>query len=110
MNNNKIALPAEFGADTRFELRPTAPFNGTPEEEAFERLKTRLLATRLEESGAEWETPLRDAAGEAAALAWTTPIALLVFPALFEEKAATAILQTRRQARILKRSRELLAA
>jgi len=109
MKNEKIALLTEFGADTRFELQPTAPFSTTPED-AFERLKAQLLANCLEEAGTSWETPLRDAAGEAAALAWTTTIPLLVFPALFEEKAATAILQTRRQARILKRSRELLAA
>ena len=109
MKNKKIALQAEFGAETRFELQPGALFSATPEG-TFERLKDRLLAGRIEESGAEWKTPLRDAAGEAAALAWTTPIPLLVFPVLFEEKAATAILQSRRQARILKRSRELLAA
>jgi len=109
MKKKKIALRAEFDAETRFELQPVAPFRAATEE-AFERLKGRLLAARLEEAGTKWEAPLQDAASEAAALAWTTPVPLLVFPALFEEKATAAIFQTRRQARILERSRELLAA
>jgi hypothetical protein len=109
MKTKKIALKAEFGAETRFELSPVAPFHVAHENE-FERLKGKLLAGRLQEAGTKWDAPLRDAAGEAAALAWTTPIPLLVFPVLFEEKAAAAVLQTRRQARILKKSRELLTA
>lgn len=108
MKTNKITLEAEFGAETRFELAAT-PFRVTSDDE-FERLKSRLLAGRLQEAVTRGEASLRNAASEAAALAWTTPFPLLVFPALFEEKAATAILQARRQARILKRSRELLAA
>ncbi|HEV2327186.1 MAG TPA: hypothetical protein VGY56_00175 [Verrucomicrobiae bacterium] len=109
MNTKKIALEAEFGAETRFELQPVDTFRAIHENE-FERLKARLLAIRQQEAGAKWEAPLRDAANEAAALAWTTPAPLLVFPVLFEEKAAAAVLQNRRQARILKKSRELLAA
>jgi hypothetical protein len=109
MKTNRIALQAEFGAETRFELQPRDAFRAHHEYE-FERLKARLLAIRQQEAGAKWEGPLRDAAGEAAALAWTTSTPLLVFPVLFEEKAAAAVLQDRRQARILKKSRELLAA
>jgi hypothetical protein len=109
MNTKKIALQTEFDADTRFELQPVDEFRAIHENE-FERLKARLLAIRQQEAGTKWEEPLRDAANEAAALAWTTPTPLLVFPVLFEEKAATAVLQDRRQARILKKSRELLAA
>lgn len=109
MKNNKITLETEFDAGTRFELLPAMAVRIAPEAE-FERLKGRLLERRLQEAGTKWETPLRDAAGEAAALAWTTHIPLLVYPILFEEKAATAILQGKRQARIFKRSRELLAA
>jgi hypothetical protein len=63
----------------------------------------------LQQAGTRWEEPLRDAASEAAAIAWTTTIPLLVFPALFEEKAIGAVLQAKRQTRILKKSRELLA-
>jgi hypothetical protein len=106
MNTKKIALRTEFGAEERFELPPIAPFG----ENEFERLKGKLLASRLREAGTKWEAPLRDAAGEAAAIAWTTTVPLLVFPALFDEKAAAAVLQDKRQARILKKSRELLAA
>jgi hypothetical protein len=109
MNTKKIAVLAEFGAETRFELQPVDAFRAIHENE-FERLKARLLAIRQQEAGAKWEAPLRDAANEAAALAWTTPTPLLAFPVLFEEKAAAAVLQDRRQARILKKSRELLAA
>ncbi len=53
--------------------------------------------------------PLRRAANEAAALAWLTPYALLVFPTLLEEKAQAARHQTLRQAGIRRRSRNLLA-
>jgi hypothetical protein len=109
MNTKKIALQAEFAAETRFELQPVDAFRAIHENE-FERLKARLLAIRRQEAGVKWEASLRDAANEAAALAWTTSTPLLVFPVLFEEKAAAAVLQNRRQARILKKSRELLAA
>jgi hypothetical protein len=109
MKSKRFALQAEFGAETRFELQPVDAFRAIHEND-FERLKARLLAVRQREAGQKWEGPLRDAANQAAALAWTTPAPLLVFPLLFEEKAAAAILQDRRQARILKKSRELLAA
>jgi hypothetical protein len=57
----------------------------------------------------ELTPPLRRAANDAAALAWATLYPLLVFPVLFEEKIAAALRQAERQARIFKRSRELLA-
>jgi hypothetical protein len=109
--NNKIRVPARFGPETRFEVRPAppAPFRATQETE-FERLKGRLLARQLAEApAAELNPPLRRAANEAAALAWATLFPLLVFPVLFEEKIEAALRQAERQARILKSSRELLA-
>ena len=109
MKTKKIILDADFGAETRFEVQPVDAMRAIHENE-FEPLKARLLAIRQREAGTKWDAPLRDAANEAAALAWTTPVPALVFPALFEEKAAAAVLQNRRQARILKKSRELLAA
>jgi hypothetical protein len=113
MNTNtkskKIVLQTEFDAETRFDLQPVDAFRANHENE-FERLKARLLNIRQLEAGVKWENLLRDAANEAAALAWTTSTPLLVFPELFEEKAAAAIVQDRRQDRILKKSRELLAA
>jgi hypothetical protein len=76
----------------------------------LERLKNYLLRTRLEtlpEAG--YNAYLRRAANEAAALAWVTPYPTLVFPALFEEKAETALLQAEKQERIRERSALLLA-
>jgi len=111
MNINKTRVPAEFGPETRFELRPAspAPFRATRETE-FERLKTRLLTEQLAGATPELNTPLRRAANEAAALAWVTFYPLLVFPVLFEEKTAAAVRQVERQTRIYADSRELVAA
>jgi len=110
MNINKTRVPAEFGPETRFELRPAppAPFRATRETE-FEQLKTRLLTEQLTGATPELNVPLRRAANEAAALAWVTFYPLLVFPVLFEEKTAVALRQAQRQARIYADSRELLA-
>lgn len=111
MNKNHRYVPTEFGAETRFEVRPgsPAPFRALLETE-FERLKNKLLAAQLAEATPELNAPLRRAANEAASLAWVTRYPLLVFPVLFEEKIATAFRQVERQLRIFERSRELLAA
>ncbi len=106
MNKNRINVPTEFAAETRFEVRPN-PFLAARENE-FELLKTRLLVEQLREAEAELNAPLRRAANEAAAIAWATLFPLLVFPALFEEKIAAAVRQTEQQARIYKNSRELV--
>ena len=111
MNTNRIALRTQFGAETRFEVQPTqAGLFDAAYEGAFERLKNRLLDGRLRRDGTKWDGPLRDAASEAAAIAWTTYVPSLVFPVLFEEKVAAAVSQDKRQERILRKSRELLAA
>jgi hypothetical protein len=102
MNTNKIAVTTEFGAETRFELQPTP--------DAFTRLKDKLVALRLSQAGTKWETALRDAANDAAALAWTTTVPALVFPVLFEEKVAAAISKDKRQTSIWRKSRDLVAA
>jgi hypothetical protein len=110
MNKNKTRVPTEFGPETRFELRPTpsVPFRAVQENE-FERLKNKLLAEQLIEATPELNAPLRRAANDAAALAWATVFPLLVFPALFEEKIAAAVLRVERQARIYANS-QLIAA
>jgi len=110
MNKCTTRVPAEFGPETRFELRPAppAPFRATRESE-FERLKYKLLAEQLLAAAPELNAPLRRAANEAAALAWVTFYPLLVFPVLFEEKIAVAVRQAQRQARIYAGSREPLA-
>jgi hypothetical protein len=111
MNKNETRVPARFGPETRFEVRPAppVPFRATQDTE-FEQLKNRLLARQL--AGAptpELNPPLRRAANEAAALAWDTVFPLLVFPVLFEEKTQAALRQADRQARIYRSSCELLA-
>ena len=89
---------------------PAVPFRGTEETE-LEQLKKTLLWEKLEAArGADLMARLRRAANEAAAIAWTTHVPLLVFPALFEEKADLAFSQAARQEIILERSRELLCA
>jgi len=96
---------------TRCEVTPVpaAPFRGTAETE-LDRLKDGLLLRLLNETPEpELNTSLRRAANEAAALAWLTPFPLLLFPALFEEKAQTARKQAAKQARVRQRSRALLA-
>ena len=111
MNAKYKRVPTRFGPETGFEVRlaPATRLRARQEAE-LERLKTRLLAERLE---ARWEPQfgghLRRAASEAAALAWVTQYPLLVFPVLFEEKAAEALLQAERQEQIRQSSRELLA-
>jgi hypothetical protein len=111
MNTTYRRVPAEFGPETRFEVKPAspAPFRAV-QESYFERLRAQLLAERVE---AAWEPkldcPVRRAAHEAAALAWVTPYPLLVFPVLFEEKAEEALRRAERQEQVRQRSRELLA-
>ena len=88
---------------------PPAPFRAGHEDE-LERLKNRLLAARLGEAlGAEENSQVRRAANEAAALAWLTKYPLLVFPALFDEKAYLALARVEQQDRVRRISRELLA-
>jgi hypothetical protein len=112
MNEYYRRVPTEFGPETGFEVKPgpASPFEAR-REAGLERLKSRLLAERLEECwDPELAGQLRRAASEAAALAWVTRYPLLVFPALFDEKAQEASLRAVRQEQIRQRSRELLAA
>jgi hypothetical protein len=110
MNTTYRNVPARFGPETRFAVRPAepAPFRALHETE-LERLKDRLLGERLTTTTEpELNDSLRGAANEAAALAWTTVIPALVFPELFAEKARTALLHASLQEDIRQRSRELI--
>ena len=112
MKAEKNRVQVEFGPEVRFEVKPApaVPFRGE-REDALEELKRRLLQERLDEVwDPEANTLVRRAANEAAALAWTTAHPLLVFPALFEEKAERAVRQAERQQAVRRRTRELLAA
>ena len=108
MNTNYRRVPTEFGPENGFELRPSppAPFRNV-QENRLEQLKKELLFERLGDTP-RLNSYLRRAANEAAALAWVTPYPLLVFPALFEEKANLALAQAVRQEQVRERSRELL--
>jgi len=111
MNINYRKVPTRFGPETRFEVEPVppVPFRET-EETALERLKNRLLREFLyEDTETRAYGYVRRAANEAAALAWITRFPLLVFPALFEEKAEAARIQARRQECVRLRSLDLLA-
>jgi hypothetical protein len=112
MKPHKHRLLTEFAPETRFELRPAppVPFRVTLANE-FDQLKEELLAEQLYlASQAELFAPLRRAANEAAALAWTSQFPLLLFPALFEEKVAELTLQIARQKRIHTQTTEPFAA
>jgi len=99
MNAKYQRLRAEFGPEVRFEVKPEppAPFR-IAQKSRFEALMAQLLTERL---GQVWKpashAPVRGAANEAAALAWSTPYPLLVFPVLFAEKAETALQVAERQ-------------
>jgi len=106
--NRKV--PTRFEPDIKFELKPAvaAAFRAA-QESRFENLKRQLLIERIEENfDPQMNSYLRRAANEAAALAWITAYPLLVFPALFDEKADMAISRAERQEEIRERSRELL--
>jgi hypothetical protein len=107
MNKIYQRVPTRFARDIRFEIKPI-PFRAT-QTTALDDLKERLLRERLAAVlDPEQNALLRRAANEAAALVWLEPFPLLLFPTLLEEKARAALRQRRRQARIRRRSRNLL--
>ena len=111
MNANQRRLPARFDPETRFEVNPAPPatFRAAQETE-LERLKARLLRETLGKLTVPGANSFaRQAANEAAALAWETRFPTLVFPTLFEEKVRTAVRHAARQHNIRERSLELLA-
>src|SRR5690349_3547743 len=80
------------GTENRFRktYSPEVNFRVTEPTE-FERLKDQLLREQLsKETRVEFLTLLRQAANDAAAVAWTAPYPLLVLPELFREKVAAA--------------------
>ena len=110
MNARYRRLPARFAPDIRFELQPITPgpFRRTQETE-LERLKNRLVREKLQDLDPLENSGVRRAANEAESLAWVTPYPLLVFPTLFEEKAADFRRFARRQEIVRERTRELLS-
>ncbi len=110
MKKKKQEVPTRFARETRFDLAlQFAPPFRAEQEKKFEQLKSRLLRRLLDDSvQAELDAPLRRAANDAEALAWTTSFPLLFFPALLEEKARRARLQLQKQNQIRLRSQSLL--
>ena len=104
-------VPTRFGPETRFKVKPLpAALVRAEQHDQLAGLKDRLLGERLNDvPDTQTEEHYRHAANEAAALAWVTAYPLLVFPALFEEKAREAEDQLERQEQIRQRSREMLA-
>jgi hypothetical protein len=110
MNKRYRRAPTRSARQTQPELQPGPglPSRAT-RETAFEQLKQQLLVQLLNDHPEPvFKGPIRRAANDAAALAWTTPYPLLLFPALMEEKAATARFQALRQKHIRQRSRDLM--
>jgi hypothetical protein len=84
-------LNAYFDPDTVFEAEL---FKGEPLWAVFSALQDDLVSDALDETHTlALHEPVRQAANEAAGLAWTTEFPLLVFPGLFQEKLE----RTRRQ-------------
>jgi hypothetical protein len=105
--NNRVET--RFGPPVRFKVRPASHRLAKGEAGEFERLKERLLSEELNGAPNPKAGPaLRRAAMEAAAVAWTTPYPLLVFPELVWEKAAAANSYIERQETVLRRSKSLL--
>lgn len=72
-------------------------------EASLARLRRRLLGQLLELHDESTHLMLRRAAADAAALAWTTPSAVLFFPMLLEEKVREGLRYLDRQNSILER-------
>jgi hypothetical protein len=110
LNKRQRQVIANFEPETRFEVGAVAPVppRGALENE-LEQLKARLLEPLIEATGnPDRTTPLKQAANEAAGLAWFTPFPLLFFPALLEEKVYAAQRQEARQRQILQRTEGLI--
>src|SRR5579859_1123216 len=98
MNDATERVRTCFAPDVSFDVptAPTVPFR-TSLVSDLESLKNRLLRLSLQAvGGPDQHVLLRRAANEAAALVWLTPFPLLLFPALFEEKARAATLRNGR--------------
>lgn len=110
MNTNHRRVPTRFAPETRFEVTPVpAEPTALIDEAQFERLKERLLFERFQElRDRQFRNQILRAANEAAAIAWVTPYPVLVFPALFEEKAQAMLISEESRERRGRDKRDLL--
>jgi hypothetical protein len=101
-------LNAYFDPETEFEAEV---LRGEPLKQVFAGLQENLVNETLDETETlALHTPVKQAANEAAGLAWTTSFPLLVFPALFQEKVDRARRQQDRAERIKAQTADLLEA
>ena len=99
-------LNAYFDPETEFEPEVLA---GEPLKQAFAGLQETLVNETLEETETlALHAPVKQAANEAAGLAWTTTFPLFVFPTLFQEKVDRARRQQTRAERIKSETSSLL--
>jgi len=101
-------IPTYFDPDTEFE----APLlEGEPLRRTFAGLQDDLVNEILGETETiTLHAPLKQAANEAAGLAWTTGYPLLVFPVLFNEKTEIARQRQERAQRIKAKTADLMEA
>jgi hypothetical protein len=105
-NSMTRKLQTYFDPDTEFEASLIA---GDNLKQTFAGLQDALVTETLDETETlALHAPLKQAANEAAGLAWTTPFPLLVFPALFTEKAITVRQRADRAQRIKAQTSDLL--
>ena len=98
----------EFAEGGEFELEPELRA-GEGVERAFAALRESLVAGELEEiQTVGLHRGIKQAANEAAGLAWTTGYPLLVFPGLFAEIALRERLRADRQQRVFARTEQLI--
>jgi len=107
MNETTKRVRTRFARKVRFDVK--ARSLRAEQTDELERLKNRLLKQLLDESvNPETGLLLQRAAHDAAALAWEAGYPLLIFPALLEERAQTALIQGERQTEVRRRSRNFL--
>ena len=100
-------LNAWFDPETEFEPEL---LQGEPLKQAFAGLQATLINQTLGETETlALHAPVKQAANEAAGLAWTTAFPLLVFPTLFQEKLDRARRQQDRAERIKAQTANLMS-
>ena len=106
MSARFTSLDFEYG--DQFELEPR--FERQELEDRFAGLKDELLGGLLDETQTlDLHPRFKQAANEAAGLAWTTEYPLLVFPTLFDELARRERARQNRQQQILAQTEHLMS-
>ncbi|MGV3774130.1 MAG: hypothetical protein ACO1QB_14615 [Verrucomicrobiales bacterium] len=110
MNTEYRLLPTAFEDEVGFTLSPNGA-NRETLQSRFADLKAELLETALAETETlSLRSRFKQVANEAAGLAWTTPVPLLVFPTLFQELAGKLRVRETRQSKIASRSQMIMEA